>query len=62
MRGRHNSVVRGQLVVIDPARLHGCEEHRGSRKNALSIALNKVRCRRANRDDKVRWPLRVEGL
>ena len=62
MSDRHNGVVLGQLVVLNPARLHGREEHRGSRKNALAISLDEVRGRRADSKDEVGRFLCIEGV
>ena len=62
MRDRHDSVVLGQLVVLDPPRLHGREEHRSSRKNSLAISLDEVRRWRADSDDEVGRLFRIEGM
>ena len=62
MRGRNDRVLLGQLVVFNPARLHGREEHRSSRKNSLTIALDEVRRRRADSDDEVRRFLCIKGM
>ena len=45
---RHNGIVFRQLVVFDPALLHGREDHRRSRKNAMAIPLDEVRGRCAD--------------
>ena len=62
MARRDDSVVLGQLVIFDPARLHGREEHRSSRKNSPAISLDEVRGRRADSDDEVRRLFRIEGI
>ena len=62
MSDRHNGVVLGQLVVLNPARLNGREEHRGSRKNALAITLDEVRGRRPDSNDEVGRFIGIEGV
>src|SRR5204863_7424785 len=44
---RHNSVVLGKLVALDPARLDSRKEHRLSRKETVAILLDEARGRRS---------------
>ena len=62
MSDRHDGVVMGQLVVLNPARLDGREEHRGSRKNALAISLDEVCGRSADSKDEVGRFICIEGV
>ena len=62
MSGRHNGVVTGQLVVLNPARLNAHKEHRGSRINALAIPLDEVRGWGADSDDEVGRFICIEGV
>ena len=62
MSDRHNRIVVGQLVVLNPPRLHGREEHRSSRKNPLAISLDEIRGWRADCEDEVGRVFRIEGI
>ena len=62
MSDRHNGVVMGELVVLNPARLDGREEHRGSGENLLAITLHEVRGRRADRKDEVGGSVCIDGV
>jgi hypothetical protein len=60
--GRHNGVVRGELVVLDPPRLYGREDHGGLRKKLRAIPLDEASGRGAEGNDEVGRRFLVESV
>ena len=56
----HDGIVFGQLVPLNSTLLHRSENHRYLRKKPFSMALDEVRSRGTEGDNKVGWPIIVE--
>src|SRR5260370_19971433 len=59
---RHNSVVLGKLVALDPAPLYSRKEHRLSREKTFTMLLDEARSRRPESNNEIWSNVRVDGV